>query len=180
LNFQDTSARVLGGGLSIESFRYDLEAGSADLRVQLADLDLTQILALEGDDIGGDGRLDGILPVALRDSGVSVAGGRLVARPPGGTLRLNAALVSAFTQPGLDLALGALTDFRFEVLNADVDYQENGDLALGVRLEGRNPAVEKGRRIVYNLNVTENVPVLLESLRLQEAFTRRIEQRVRR
>jgi hypothetical protein len=51
---------------------------------------------------------------------------------------------------------------------------------LGVRLEGHNPAVEKGRRIVYNLNVTENVPVLLESLRLQDAFTRRIERRVRR
>jgi hypothetical protein len=84
------------------------------------------------------------------------------------------------TQPGLDLALGALTDFRFDVLEASVNYSDAGDLQLGIRLEGRNPEIEKGRPIHYNLNVSENIPVLLQSLRLQDTFTERIEKEVLR
>ena len=89
-------------------------------------------------------------------------------------------VAGALTQPGLDLALGALTDFRYEVLETTVEYSETGDMNLGVRLQGRNPQVEKGRAIHYNLNVSENIPVLLESLRLQDSFTQRIEKEVSR
>jgi len=50
-------------------------------------------------------------------------------------------------------------------------------LKLGVRLKGFNPAVENGRAIQFNLNLTESVPALLESLRAAEGVTKRVEQR---
>ncbi|MFB3107537.1 MAG: YdbH domain-containing protein, partial [Pseudomonadales bacterium] len=56
------------------------------------------------------------------------------------------------------------------------DYAENGDLALAVNLQGTNPDVEKGRAIVYNLTINENVLVLLESLRAQNAIIDRVER----
>jgi hypothetical protein len=46
-----------------------------------------------------------------------------------------------------------------------------------VRLQGANPAVEQGRAIQFNLNLTESVPALLESLRAAERVTERVEQR---
>ena len=81
-------------------------------------------------------------------------------------------------QPGLDFALRALQDFRYDVLEAGVDYDVEGNLALAVRLEGRNPGIEGGRPIHYNVNVTENLPVLLRSLRLESDVTRNLERRL--
>ena len=51
-------------------------------------------------------------------------------------------------------------------------------LTLGVQLQGRNPAVEQGRAIQFNLNLNENLPALLESLRAAENVTDRVEQRL--
>ena len=180
LNFTNTTAQTLGGTLRIEPFSYTLSDGRADVVVELVGLELAEVLALEGDHITGTGRLDGRLPVAIHGNQARIVGGRIVARPPGGVIQLSMGVAGALTQPGLDLALGALTDFRYEVLETTVEYSETGDMNLGVRLQGRNPQVEKGRAIHYNLNVSENIPVLLESLRLQDSFTQRIEKEVSR
>jgi hypothetical protein len=99
---------------------------------------------------------------------------------PGGVIRLAPALAGGVDQPGLDFALRALQNFTYTELEADVDYTADGDLSLGVRLRGRNPDVEGGRPIHYNLNVQENVPVLLESLRLQRRVTEGVERRMRK
>ena len=172
------TGQLLGGSAAAEPFVYDSSAGSAEFELTLSDLKLADILALEGEDIQGTGRLDGRLPVAISDNGVRVAGGRLQARPPGGTVRLTPQFSGPTGQPGLDFALLALKDFNYTELGCDIDYSENGDLLLGVRLNGRNPEIENGRPIIYNLNISENIPVLLESLRLQDQVTRKIEKQV--
>lgn len=172
------TGQLLGGSASAEPFVYDIDAGSAELELALSDLKLADILALEGEDIQGTGQLDGTLPVAISNNGVRVAGGRLQARPPGGTVRLTPQFSGPTGQPGLDFALLALKDFNYTELGCDIDYSENGDLLLGVRLNGRNPEIENGRPINYNLNISENIPVLLESLRLQDQVTRKIEKQV--
>ncbi|MEZ5551167.1 MAG: YdbH domain-containing protein [Pseudomonadales bacterium] len=171
-------ARLLGGQALAAPFEYRIENAAADISLTLTDLDLTAVLALEGEDISGDGRLDGQLPVRIRGGEVSVTGGRIDARAPGGTIHLAPSLANAIARPGLDLALRALQDFRFTTLSAGVDYAESGDLNLSLRLEGHNPGVEKGRPIHYNLNISENIPTLLESLRLSDSFTDSIQNRV--
>ena len=116
--------------------------------------------------------------MTLNDNKASITGGRLRARPPGGEIRLTPKFSGPTGQPGLDFALLALKDFRYTELGCDINYSENGDLLLGVRLNGRNPDIENGRPIIYNLNISENIPVLLESLRLQDQVTRKIEKQV--
>ncbi|MEZ5557976.1 MAG: YdbH domain-containing protein [Pseudomonadales bacterium] len=171
-------AQLLGGSLRSEPFAYQPDTGSAQLQLDLEGLDLAQVLALQGDDISGTGRLDGTVPVQLRDNTPSVSRGRVNARPPGGVIQVSDRFSTATGQPGLDFALLALRDFRYSLLDADVDYAENGDLALAVHLEGRNPAVEKGRAIHYNLGINQNLPLLLESLRLQDRVTSAVERKV--
>ena len=148
--------------------------------MSLADLDLSQVLALEGEHVTGNGRLDGTLPVRIEHGEFSVLDGRIAARAPGGDIRLQPSIARAITQPGLDVALTALTNFHYTLLESTVNYSEHGDLALGVRLEGRNPDVERGRPIHFNLNVSENIPVLLRSLRLKDEFAERIERKAQR
>jgi len=171
-------AELLGGRAGAEAFRYDLDTGSAAFTVTLDGLSLAALLALVGDDIRGEGSLGGTLPVTLADGVPSIRGGKLAAEPPGGVIQVAPDFAALTGQPGLDFALAALTDFRFETLESTVDYTEDGELTLGVRLEGKNPEVEKGRPIHYNLNITQNVLVLLESLRAQRAVTERLEKRV--
>jgi len=177
LHISDLSARLLGGLASAAPFDYRIDTATADLDLSLSDLDLAQVLALEGTDITGSGRLDGLLPIRVRGGEASVSGGRIEARAPGGRIQLAPSLANAITQPGLDIALKALEDFEFTALRATADYGTTGDLELGLRLEGRNARIEGGRPIHYNLNISENIPTLLESLRLSDTFTRSIERR---
>ncbi len=176
----ETRGELLGGRFLLQPFEYAPASGAGELRLVLDGLDLAAVLALEGDDITGSGRLDGVIPISIRENQVTVTDGELQARAPGGSIHLSTAVAGALSQPGLDVALGALTDFQYEVLTGRANYSELGDLELGIRLEGRSSLVEKGRPIHFNLNVSENIPVLLESLRLQDEFTKRIERKVQR
>jgi hypothetical protein len=167
---------------------YDLTGG----RLQ-ADVDLTW------DPAGGLGgrvgvRVDG----AAGFAGATEAGGisadlMLDGDAAGWTLRPTT-VRAAVVDPGvpvtdLSLRLGGsgerltVADAEARLLGgrarlSDVDYAASGDLTLAVQLKGRNPEVESGRPIHYNLTLRENVPVLLESLRLQGRVTEGIERRV--
>jgi hypothetical protein len=175
---QATTAQLLGGTARADAFAYRIPGGEADFVVDLADLELTRILELEGEQVAGTGILDGSLPVHLRGNVPSIVAGRVRAQPPGGVLRVSSGLAGGTGQPGLDFALRALQDFRYSMLEADVAYSGDGDLSLAVHLQGRNPDIEGGRPIHYNVTVNENVPTLLKSLRLQSDLTREIERRI--
>ncbi len=171
---------LLGGAFAVrQPLVYDVARGRSVFEVALDNLDLAEVVALEGEDIRATGRLSGNIPVAITETGVSVTGGT-VAAASGGTIQLDEKLARSIAQPGLDIVLRALEDFRYSVLRAGIDYAENGDFKASVRLEGSNPAIEAGRAIHYNLNISENVPVLLKSLRLQDEVTRRVERQVDR
>ena len=180
VSVQATTATVLGGHGRVAAFDYHIPSGEAYVTVELQDLDLAEILALEGDQVAGTGRLDAVLPLTVVANAPSISGGWVRAHPPGGRLQVSPALAAGTGQPGLDFALRALQNFDYVVLQGDVSYTEQGDLALGVQLQGRNPDVEDGRPIRYNLTVTENLPILLQSLRLQDEVTRGLERRLNR
>jgi hypothetical protein len=138
------------------------------------------VLALEGDTITGSGTLDGRLPLQIAGSEVRVDGGRFSAREPGGVLSYGGAedAAASLAQPGVGFAIAALGDFRYKVLDVDVSYEPNGDLLLGIHLEGHNPRFEAGRAIHYNLNISENIPVLLQSLQLSDEVGKQLERRL--
>ena len=82
---------------------------------------------------------------------------------------------------GLDaggVATRALSNFEFKSLTADVNYTEDGDLFLGMRLEGVNPDLDPNQPVVLNLNLESNIPKMLRSMRatrsIEEIFQRRL------
>jgi|GEM_PF-1940614 len=177
VNFSATTGNLLGGSFAIAPFTYDLAGGDAALKVDLTGVDLGAVLALEGEDLYGDGQLDGQMPVNIVDDAITVTDGT-VRNTGRGVIRLAASLAQSLNQPGLDFALRALEDFHYETLEADIDYGAKGDLLAAIRLRGRNALIENGRPIHYNLNISENLPTLLASLRLQDEVNERVESRV--
>jgi len=178
VSVEQAAFSILGGRASLSDFSMDPDVLDTDFVLTVDAIDLSQLLALEGEDIQGDGYLSGSLPVTVRAGLPSISGGRLASLEPGGSIRLAADFGALTGQPGLDFAVVALTDYRYTSLAATVDYLEDGELKLGISLQGRNPKVENGRPIHYNLNVSENVLVLLESLRAQSDLTDGLERRV--
>ncbi|MDA1074714.1 MAG: YdbH domain-containing protein [Proteobacteria bacterium] len=116
VNVLTGTAAVLGGQASVAPFVYDLATDSASFELALEDLDLAAVLALEGEDISGSGRLTGSLPVRIANNVASVQGGKVMAAAPGGIIRLSPALAGGTGQPGLDFALVALQDLRYSKL----------------------------------------------------------------
>ncbi len=172
------AGRLLGGRVFVaEPFSYDLPGESARFALEFADIDLAELVALEKDDIEATGRVQGHLPIELAGDTVVIASGRIAATEAG-VIRLSQTLSRSVDQPGIDFALRALENFSYKVLRGDIDYDTNGDLTAAIRLEGANPEIESGRPIHYNLNISENVPTLLKSLRLQDEVTRRLERKV--
>ena len=171
---------ALGGGFSAPAVDFDLDSGDGGLELTLDGLGLADMMALEGESIDGDGVIDGTIPIAISGYAVAVTDGRMSARPPGGVIRYSAAqtVAGSLGQPGIEFAVAALSDFRFDHLTADVRFEPDGELAIAVRLEGNNPAYERGRRIHYNLNVTQNLLTLLKSLQLADDLTQTVERRI--
>ena len=177
----DLSGALLGGTFEVNEFGYDIAADKAALDVELTSISLADLLALEGGDVQGSGILDGKLPVTIDGENFTIDAGHANARPPGGTLIYKGASASSMVaQSGFGFAFQALEDFRFDILDANVALAPDGALALAVALHGSNPAVEQGRAFQFNLNLTENLPALLESLRAADHITDSVEERLGR
>ncbi len=172
----DVTAKVLAASITVDQILYDIANASARFGVKVEGLPIANVLALEGEDVIGDGVLDGQLPVVLNVEGPAVAGGRFSARPPGGYLRYLGDLPA--TSMSLDLAIRALRNFVYTGMVVTVDYAPDGVLSALVNLKGNSPDVENGRPINFNMNITENIPALLESIRASEGMESRVQQRL--
>ncbi len=178
LYIESAHAELLSGTIQAAPFVYKLDTGSAEVALSAQSIDLADILALEGEDVSGTGRLNGSFPLTVIDNQVSMEKGHVRSIEPGGVILLNPELTRATGQPGLDFALEALQDFRYTELVGDIDYAQNGDMRLAIKLTGNNPAIEDGRTIEYNLNITENLPTLLRSLQLQDEVRAQVERKL--
>ncbi len=76
------------------------------------------------------------------------------------------------------MAIDALKNFHYKVLDIDASYAENGKMTLVIRLEGRNPEMRNSRPVNFNLNVTEDVPSLVKSLMLTREISDNLQKRI--
>ena len=83
------------------------------------------------------------------------------------------------TNQAMRIVTEALEDFHYDLLSGQVNYDETGKLLMNLRLEGRNPDLEKGRPIHFNINLEEDIPALLASLQLSGKVSDTIQQRVK-
>lgn len=181
LELENCELNALGGALRLGAGHFTWTTGDGYLPLAVDGVELNAVLALMQDPgLSGTGLLSGSLPLSLRDGTASVHEGWVAARHPGGTLHYIAApeQLAAMTQPQLQLAFSALADLRYERLTSRIDYQEGGELVLGISVRGRSPELEDGRPVELNLNVTQNLLTLLRSLQFADQIDAEIRRRL--
>jgi hypothetical protein len=181
LELQQAQAAVMGGMLRLDPDQWDLQQSTLVFPLHLQGLDLNQLFTLyPAEGLAGSGLIDGQLPLSIGPAGIEIEQGQLHARAPGGRLEFHSARIRALgrSNPAMQLVTQSLENFQFTTLSSQVNYDRNGKLLLAVRLEGRNPAIEQGRPIHFNINLEEDVPTLLASLQLTDKVNEIIKQRV--
>ncbi|TVS09855.1 MAG: hypothetical protein EA417_19720 [Gammaproteobacteria bacterium] len=183
LGLTECRASLLGGEVRMPRGELNVPSGTGYFPLAVTGVELGALLGLMQDPaLDGHGTLDGSLPLRLRDWQPALEQGWLTARAPGGMLAYAVAnnVLEGIEQPALKLALRAVRDLRYERLASRVDYADDGTLTFAVDLFGSNPDIEGGRPIQLNLNVTQNLLQLLQSLQLSGKVEQDIERRLRR
>lgn len=169
LHIEDIDMLLLGGKVSSRDIQYSRSKNRNDFTLEIKGLDLARVVALEQQQqIEASGTLDGKLPFVLTRDGIRIVDGTLRATPAGGVIRYHATesiQSMAAANPNLKLAVQAFSNYHYQKLDVGVNYSENGDLNLIVAMAGRNPDWNTGQPINLNINLAENIPMLLRSLR---------------
>ncbi len=158
---------MIGGTLSTGPVVIDPLSSSTNLVFQVANLDLEALFKLiDVEGLAGDGRLDGSIPLTLRNESVSIEDGVLTANKPG-ILRLKSEKVSnllAGSAEDVDLLLQALTEFHYTELILKMNNSAHNDLLTTLSLLGNNPNVLEGRLFRLNINLESNIGAILNAL----------------
>lgn len=163
------------GGTLRTAGRFDYAAPVQALVVEVEDLDIAELIALlDLEALEGSGRLSGRLPLEQHPDRVQVRGATLAASAPG-VLRY----AGAGEIPGTAGQLAALEDFQYDSLELTMDGSLDGAAVVSIRLEGRNPAYQKGRRVVLNVNVEADLGDLLRGASSATLVPEMLERRLR-
>jgi hypothetical protein len=161
------SMNVLGGTVTAEPFRFDLDADRNELVLLASSIQLPLMAGLADlEAVTISGSVSGKIPVTLRGNNVTINDGQLENDPPGGVIRYRGGGTEGIVGDGSQLGVvtRTLRNFEFDSLTSAVRYSEDGDLVLRMRLRGINPDVDPTQPIILNLNVENNVPQMLRSL----------------
>lgn len=163
-------ADFAGGSLRVEDTRLDPGGARNAATVQVMDVALERLLAELGlgEQVTGEGRLSGRIPVRLEAGGIVVADGELRAGGPG---RMRVRLRETGEALGrqareMELMIRALEDFRYQVLAAELERAADGELRLALQLEGHNPDVLEGHPFRFNITLSGNLDPVFRALRL--------------
>ncbi len=129
--------------------------------------------------VDATGQLDGEVPFILQPGGIQVEQGKLVAREPGGYMRLTQldALEGAMAgNAALKLAMEVLQDLEYHSLDCDFSYQVNGDFRGKIAVRGRTRSADHEQPINLNYQHEENLLQLLRSLRFSSDIQQTMER----
>ncbi|MDL0430432.1 YdbH domain-containing protein [Marinobacter sp. TBZ242] len=187
LTIEQASAQLLGGSVRVEPAQWQLSDLPLRVPLELSGIELSELMQVyPAEGLAGSGVLRGKVPLWISEEGVSIESGQVEAVAPGGTLKLPADRLRGMAQKNEAMALvvQAMQNFNYTVLNSTVDYDQDGTLVLGLRLEGSSPDVRDGHPIVLNINLEEDIPALLTSLqlsgRVNEAVTEKVRNLIRK
>jgi hypothetical protein len=175
----------LAGGAIRTRGEIDLGAETQQLVLELANIDLAELLTLvDLAGLTGSGRLGGRIPVLRRGETLEIRGGELSAVAPGGWIhyRDNAGVAGAASQGQSFDPLAALENFHYEELVVELDGDTSGPVNVAIHLAGANPDYFDGHPFEYNLNVEAHLADLLQKgtavYRLPEKIEQKIQERM--
>lgn len=180
LQLEAMQAHLLGGKVNIEDFRFNPLQPDINTHVEIDRLDLGAILALEQQrGLSGEGILSGRFPLQYSQGELTVSDGKLEGLAPGGVIRFqpNASVAAyAAANAGLQMALQALENFHYDLLDIKLNYLADGTALLNTRLKGKNPDWNRGHPVDFTINIEENIPKLMQTLQFADKLTESIEK----
>jgi len=178
LSVANIEAKMFSGSVRSDGGLFTLDSPQGTLQLQLERINLADILRLSAyEGVAASGLISGSLPVSLQAGALSIAGGTLFAEFPGGNIRYGGTGETG-GNAALDVVNQTLSNYQYDLMEAGVDYQPNGDLALAVKLQGVNPDTNPGQRTNLNLNISDNIPTLLRSLQAGRTITEAVERQL--
>jgi hypothetical protein len=174
----DFKARLLDGEVTLENLKLQPQSSSA---IHFSGLSLSEIIKYSAyPAISAIGLLDGVLPLTLTSEGVNVEKGVVVARAPGGYIKIpqdDVVKKMARTQPAFAFTLRLLSDFQFDSLQGRIGYTADGEMDINAEIHGMSPDVSGKQPVKFNYTHSENILKLLESLRFSDQLTRQIQEK---
>jgi hypothetical protein len=157
LSLAESHMEMMGGKVTLDpaTLKFGAPAQQILLNVdKIALKNLFQLFAVAG--LDGDGVLSGAIPVTLFPAGLAIDHAKLKAEGPGALRYSQDQAPAALANAGdsVKMALSALSDFRYDRLEVDLDRKATGDTELGLHIAGRNPSFYNGYPVEFNLSVT--------------------------
>ena len=176
----DLRMAAFGGVIRADPFSFRTASNINTVLMHAEAIQLSRLLTLEEfESIEVSGTVGAELPVAIVGSSLTITEGRLFGEPPGGVIRYRSTAEPDETDTSsIGFVTLALSNFKYETLTSEIDYNADGDLNLQLQLTGRNPDLETNRPVVLNLGVENNVPQMLKSLRAARTVEDILEQRL--
>ncbi|WP_037458468.1 YdbH domain-containing protein [Shewanella sp. HN-41] len=172
--------KVLSGQFLLPDFNLKLQDKS-HAYLLLQGMSLEEVLRIQPQiGVYADGIFDGVLPVDLVNGKVSISGGQLAARAPGGLIAISgnpAVDQMRQSQPYLDFVFSALEHLQYSQLSSSFDMDTVGDAKLLVEVKGQSQGIE--RPIHLNYSHEENMLQLFRSLQIGNDLQDRIEKSVK-
>ena len=130
--------------------------------VEIRQVALDEVLRdATGKRASGKGTVSGVLPVQrLADGTLIVEGGHLAADAPG-SIAVTPDLIPG-DNPQIALLRDLLQDLRYQVLSLGFDSGADHKLTIKLSLEGHNPAVQNGKPVKLNINLSGDVLDVLQ------------------
>ncbi|MBT7333493.1 MAG: hypothetical protein HN856_03865 [Gammaproteobacteria bacterium] len=172
-----------GVAYASEPFDLALESWHADVGMQLKELRLARMLEAYSEDVvEAGGEINGYLPVSIRDDDIFIEDGWAKNNERGGYIRYR-------LQPGnglagknepANVAFQLLEDFNYSNLGANVTLAPSGDLVIDLTLDGHNPNVLEGQRVLFNVNLEQNIFQMIDAWRVTQQYLEAAGQRLNR
>ncbi|MCV6620722.1 MAG: YdbH domain-containing protein [Cellvibrionaceae bacterium] len=172
VTIKDFRASLLEGQLSKQELELQFKDGLLSSSKSYLDIEQVKLQSLldaaDYDGLDATATLSGRLPFAIKANQLYIEKGKLSAIEPG-YIRYSGLADSG--NPLMDVVSEALSNYHYEQLTADVEYDDSGYLQMAVVLKGKNPDFQDGRQVNLNLNISDNVPNLIKSLQAGRIVT---------
>ena len=190
---------LAGGQLSIDPTVWIYDAPKNDVVVRIDGVSISAFLEkVGGENLRATGDVQGVIPVTVAGVNVTINNGQLSVKD-GGVIQYRTPQLKSVVDlipeefvtledyrqfqkvrkdeslgdnVGKDLAFTALRNFEYKSLSATLNGALDGEVAVNLQFEGRNPKILAGTRFDFNINVVGELVNLLRGLKVDSGFDR--------
>ena len=176
--FRNISADAVGGTVLVEPFLLSISEKNNKTGISLKNLDLAALIGyFKIPNLDVEGTLSGTLPVRQTEAGFIIDEGKVQGGDIGGVIRYQPPDTGERNQY-TETALKALQEFYYSLLQAEVTYQQDGNLLVDIHLQGKSPHLSKTRPVHLNIHTEQNLLSLLQSVQYNSKITSGLNKKI--